>query len=751
MICRPFTIAVALLLTVGSARPDTNSSLQPYPIDWAHAALSAVDLSRFLEAPAGRDGFLRVEGSHIFKPDGSRFRFWGVNLCGPDCFPSHDEAEALAADLARLGINVVRFHHLDSNWGRSIFDSSRDDTRALSAENLERLDYLINQLRRWGIYANLNLNVLRVYKAGDGVRDWKLLGVGKGATYFNSRLLELQHEYARQLLTHTNAYTGNAYAQEPAVAVVEMVNENSLLEAWVGWRLDGRDDRAGDTWSPIPVSYAEELTDLYNTWLGQRLSQKDLDMLRTESMAGPGGRIPRLKPDEFGKASRERFHAEARFYMETEQAFFIGMKRLLRDELGVRSMLVGTADHNDGYSAFGHIQANLVFDIVDGHGYWEHPNLGKETWIKNTPMVNDPLDSTVVQFARTPVAGRPFTISEVNHPFPHEYACEGWPILTAYALFHDWDGIYWFTWGLGRRGNPDNGIQKNGWFDISNDPAKVAHLATCGLLWHRRDIRAARTTVTRSYGPDALIETLRADRGKARPFFQPDFPRSLPLQHATRFTFDSGPAKAWPRPASLGLIESDTRELRWVGADRKQGLVVMDTDQAQGLIGHVRGQRQTTRNLAADVTNEFCSILLTSLDDLPVRKSRRLLVTATDRVTNTGFRWKEDHQTVAEWGKGPVLLQPVTGSITLRDLGLIKALRVFPLESSGRPLDTTLPVTRTGSGYSFTLGDPATVWYAVEIERPQPQPPPRVAPSGTTGSSGSRPRAASSPARPGRH
>ena len=65
-------------------------------------------------------------------------------------------------------------------------------------------------------------------------------------------------------------------------------------------------------------------------------------------------------------------------------------------------------------------------------------------------MVNDPLDSTVVQFARTPVLGRPYTISETNHPFPHQFASEGFPILTAYALLHDWDGLYWFTWKSGR-------------------------------------------------------------------------------------------------------------------------------------------------------------------------------------------------------------------------------------------------------------------------------------------------------------
>ena len=65
--------------------------------------------------------------------------------------------------------------------------------------------------------------------------------------------------------------------------------------------------------------------------------------------------------------------------------------------------------------------------------------------IPNTPMVNDPLHSTVVQLSRSAVAGKPYTVSEVNHPFPNEYACEGIPILAAYAALHDWDGMFWYT------------------------------------------------------------------------------------------------------------------------------------------------------------------------------------------------------------------------------------------------------------------------------------------------------------------
>lgn len=45
---------------------------------------------------------------------------------------------------------------------------------------------------------------------------------------------------------------------------VEMVNENSFLEAWNKGRLTGSGPEAGDPGSPVPVSCANELAAQFN-------------------------------------------------------------------------------------------------------------------------------------------------------------------------------------------------------------------------------------------------------------------------------------------------------------------------------------------------------------------------------------------------------------------------------------------------------------------------------------------------------
>lgn len=694
---------------------------RPYPMDWKAEGKILVDHRRFLEGPAGKDGFIRVEKDRLVRPDGRRFRIWGVNICGPDCYPEKEVAGAIADDLARLGVNSVRFHHMDSTWG-SLFDPKRNDTRALDPERLDRLDYFIDQLAQRGIYANLNLNVGRNYKEGDGVRDWQYLGYGKSATYFNPRLIELQHEYARQLLTHRNPYREREYRHDPAVVFIEIVNENSVLEGWVGGRLVGDDKPKPSTWSPLPTSYAEELTDLYNRWLAEKLPPEQLAAVRREAGVGEEGRVPRLAPNQFKSASRERFAAEARFYMEVEQRFFEGMKRLLRDELQCQPLIIGTSDHNDSFAGFAHIKANMMFDVIDSHGYWEHPRLDGQTWIRNTPMVNDPLDSTVAQFARSPVAGKPFTISEVNHPFPHEFACEGFPILTAYALLHDWDGIYWFTWGRGRNQSPDEGIRRNGWFDFSNDPMKVVTIALCAAAWHRHDVRPAEKTLVRSYSPDELIDTLRMERWKERPYFKPGFPRSASLRHALRFEFaEADRREAFPPEAKLAEIASDTGEIHWRDADKKRGWVSVDTPQTQALIGFVGRSERRTTNLAIQLDNVFAAVTLTADDDRPIAQSRRLLLGTTAWSGNSGMKWADDRQLLLDHGAGPVLIERVTGEAILSGLAGAKAVRVTPLSPTSRAAKPAIVVQPQQEGnrivIRLSLGEPATCWYLIEVER----------------------------------
>jgi len=235
-------------------RADQPTALFPMQLSY-DGPRGAADLSGMLDRPAGRHGFIRPEGDR-FVTDAGPIRFWGTNLCFDACFPEADQAPQLAERLARLGINCVRLHHMDmySIWGETGGHTQIDP------KQMARLDRLVHELKQRGIYVNINLHVSRWLDEKDGFphRD-KRPNFDKGLGQFEPRMIELQRAYARQLLTHVNPYTGNPYTHEPAVAMVEITNENGLVGVWRRGALDR-----------LPEPYAGTFQRAWNDWLREK-------------------------------------------------------------------------------------------------------------------------------------------------------------------------------------------------------------------------------------------------------------------------------------------------------------------------------------------------------------------------------------------------------------------------------------------------------------------------------------------------
>jgi len=112
-----------------------------------------------------------------------------------------NKADAVAAQLAKFGVNCVRFHHIDAAWayGGGVLAYNSTSSTNLNASQLEKVHYVISRLKAHGIYANVNLLVGREHRPGDGLgspvttMDWKdqhILG------YFNDTALALHQAAA---------------------------------------------------------------------------------------------------------------------------------------------------------------------------------------------------------------------------------------------------------------------------------------------------------------------------------------------------------------------------------------------------------------------------------------------------------------------------------------------------------------------------------------------------------------------------
>ena len=386
-------------------------------------------------------------------------------------------------------------------------------------------------------------------------------------------------------MTHLNPYTGNEYRNEPAIAIVEMLNENAL---YLGFR------------APTPY-YDEELTRIFNLWLQQKRNPEELKKLRELAAVAEGAPIPRLKGQETAAAPRERYATEMAFYTDARNQVLPGHERV--SEEGPRCE--SARSPAPPTTAIPAVPTpcwprSPKLDILDGHVYWQHPGSPPPV---NTPMVNDPFNSTIVQLSRTAFAGKPYTVSETNHPFPNDWAAEGIPILAAYGSFQDWDAIIMYTFEPKR--DPNWKPYVGDPFDISLDPVRMTQMAAGALTFLRGDVRAARETVARTYSKDQVLDSRRLPRTE-QPYFTPGFPLALPLQHAVRIQSLDGAPTAKFAAVEANPLRSDTKELAWYTSP-KTGLVTVETDRTQALIGFIPANAKSLKNLSADISTQFAS------------------------------------------------------------------------------------------------------------------------------------------------
>lgn len=735
------------LLAAAALRAADDIPLQPFSIEHLGRPDSAADVSFLLgPEPAGQGGFITVKDGHLVKPDGTRFRIWGVNVTGwtqgSTNLPPKEQAAAWAAALARSGVNCLRFHFLDlparnpadaaveagqrqaaaaaAAAGErfklrpaGLVDPTRGDNLALDPAALDRLDFFIAELKKRGIYANLNLNVGMRYLPGDGVPDADVIALSKGFTYIGARMIELQKHYARLLLTHYNPYTRTEYRHEPAIATVEIVNENSLYEFWMrNWLRGGLVAGGPRVQLDFTPFYAKQLDGMYQDWLARHRTPAQVAHLRELAGVKSGAPVPRLRRGDFSIASPERFHAEAEFIGDVEKDFFTGMRDYLKQDLGVQSLVVGNADHTYWIPGQLMLRANRLLDFTDAHVYWQHPAIWGR---RNTPMVDEPLRSTIVKLSRAPLLGRAFTVSEVNHPNPNEYAAEMIPLLAAYAAFQDWDGIYFYTFEP--KAGPDYQHYVADEFDLTLDPVKMTQLGVGALLFSRADVQPARETVARTYSPEQVDEAARLPESE-RPFFTPGYPVANALLHGSRIGSLDGPPTAQYGPNPPPPYVSDTGELAWHLEPGKHGLVTIDTPRSQALVGFIRANAGlTTRHLAAEIKNDFAAITLSSLTPEPIQRAPRLLLTACARWQNTGARWNDRHTLWEVWGHEPTLIEPVTGWLVLRELDGAVAVTLTPLDGAAQPVGAPISGRRLEDGWEIPLGTPATTHYLIEVTR----------------------------------
>ncbi len=857
-------VAVSLLVAVPSfSRGDElPEGWFEFPMSGLDASLPDVDLSSLDDGPAGSGGFVRNVDGHFVDESGTRLRFLGTNVCFAAAFPQKSEAPRLAARMAKLGINVVRFHHIDNAASpRGIWMA---DQKGLDPQQLDRLDWFIAKLAEQGVYINLNLHVSRSYRGMNRNLE-RAFRYGKALDNFYRPYIEMQKDYARALLAHHNPYTGRTYTDDPAVLCVEINNENSLTttdwndladlpdpwgadlrgqwNAWLkqhyasmeelrkawreideplgtemlhntdlasgtkAWNLEApkpakatlrvvsegpspgmkslraeltqpgteswhfqtnqtgvtlksekpytftfwaKSDRprsirvdarlAKSPWSHLGLNRSIELTPEWRQFTipfqasgGQKDSCRvgwgfgnDRGSVWLSGMSlKPGGVIgtPRgesLEQENIGLThshdSSARQTDYQRFLMETEQQYHAEMMQLLKQDLGLRSIVTNTQASYGGLA--GVLREGSLSDFIDMHGYWQHPRFPGRPWdprnwtIPNTSMIGENDGGVLARIAQHRVQGKPFTVSEYNHPTPNDHCVEMFPMLASFAAFQNWDGIYQFTYS-----HTSEDFQRpriNSYFDLVNHPGQLVWLPIAATIFRTAAVEPdANPIILKLPNADTVVDVRRS---MSYVWSSAGAPLGLPVTRAVGVQLESDHT---PTLSELVTVPEDRRvsstgQITWQlpGGEPRSGMFLVDSPRVRCAVGYLQDERIQLDDVSfalKQASNGWAALGLAALDHQPVSRSKKMLLVAVGQIANTGMVWNEDRTSIGDkWGREPTIAEGIGAVVRMPGNVSVRAL------TPGGKAGQSVPVSGDNGDSRFEIGAPyQTLWYLI--------------------------------------
>ncbi|HSV13868.1 MAG TPA: hypothetical protein VLI90_06385, partial [Tepidisphaeraceae bacterium] len=350
--------------------------------------------------------------------------------------------------------------------------------------------------------------------------------------------------------------------------------------------------------------------------------------------------------------------------------------------------------------------------FVDAHSYWDHPRFPHKAWdasdwlINNTPMVDQPERATLWSLIGTRVAGKPFTVTEYNHPAPNEWQAECVPIIATCAALQDWDGVFLFAYSH----SADFEKEKvDGFFNIEGNPLKMPLMPMGARLFLGGAIEPRGSAVGVAMPHELMVQTspsLSTDQGAfLRSVLGLKWQHLLSKRISVHFDDTANDISGHAGGPEVGWTSD--------GAGTGTGRYTCFGPKAAVFTGFAAGRMPIDLGAVRieSLQMPFATIIVTPADPTTtIEQADRLLVMAVARGQNTDMKWDAQRHTVSnEWGSAPPRVEVVRGSISVSG----QWSHVRPLSSSGQPVDRDATTQLAGGRTTIRLGETPALAYEV--------------------------------------
>ena len=573
-------------------------------------------------------------------------------------------------------------------------------------DKLDQIHYLLAAFKKRGIYITTDVYVSRPVLASeiwDGAEGRVAMNDFKMLVPVNERAFENWKEFARNFLGTTNPHTGLSLAEDPAVGWLSMINEGN----------------PGNFIGRLGARVKPDWQRAWNAFLAKRYGQAAA--LEEAWGKAPGGdpqagTVP-LFSNIYSNSPQARDLGA--FLAETEANIFARMKKFLREELKCKALLTNMNGWTNRVSTQA---ARAEYDYVDDHFYVDHPRFIDRPWSlpsrcpNKSPIAAGAPGGRHCSFVR--LLDKPFTISEYNYSGPGRFRGVGGILTGCLAALQGWDVIWRFTYSH-NRGNLFT-PSPIGYFDLATDPLNQAADRAAICLYLRGDMKPAPHTVGIAMTSQGVKSNKTPNIGLAPSWhslawvtrvgtFLLNDTKTVPADivlpfgagaegcsggevlRADPYAGDTGQkalelmrAKGWLQGNATDLgnnrLQSDTGEIL---IDASRDVMVLDTPRTAG--GYApEGATIETDAVTVHLDQTYGTVWVSSIDDQPIRQSKRLLLVHLTDLQNSGIHFGEKaRQTLFRWGGLPHLVHDGTATVRVK-LAEAGQAKVWELATSGR-------------------------------------------------------------------
>jgi len=681
--------------TYGGA-PDGWFAFEPGPDPFAEAAL---DLRSLNHTVAGEKGFLRSEGDRfVFQREPTRaVTFWAVNG-GPTA--AKDLDLYFARHMAKLGVNMVRIHG-------AVYDRQAADPATVDTKRLDRIHHFVAACKKEGIYVVLSFYFPLWFevKPAYGIPGYANLKNKKAFTllFFHPRMQEIYKSWATGLLRTRNPYTGLPLAADPAVGIVEIINEDNYFF----WTTSPYENISAECTHMLEARYGRWLAAKYGS-VAKALAAWGKGHVKGDDPAA--GRAGLYSPWSYTPAGQrqanpKRIRDQARFLTEDLRAFYETMRGWFRTQIGLKCPLVATNWKTADERILGALDkyTNSACETLDRHGYFgsSHKGDGASYSLRNGHTYTDacmllaPERALVTELAYT---GHTHTVSEYNLPMPNRFRADGPVVAAAYGALGGTDAYFHFA------------TSSAAWEDTHakfsiHTPVWMGQSPACALIFRRGYVKPGPVVVheaarladlfdlkgTAIEQPQNFDELRKADIPPGATAEVQRLGAIDPLAYfvgrVTR-TVARDPGKSVVQNLSPFIdrasktVKSMTGQLLW---DYGRGLVTINAPAAQGATGFLaKAGPVELADIAVSSANEYGSVLVVSMDSRPLATSARILVQVMTEDTNCGWTTRDSGgtKTITDLGGPPIIVRNVEGTVTIKRPDAA-SLKVTALDANG--------------------------------------------------------------------